>query len=41
MMARKSRIEQLSVVVFPKTFKLKTAKLKDVPFLSSKGDVYV
>ena len=37
MMARKSKIdedcEELGVVEFPKTFKLKTAKLKSVPFL--------
>jgi hypothetical protein len=38
MMARKSKIdedcEELSVVEFPKTFKLKPAKLRGVPFLS-------
>jgi hypothetical protein len=38
MMARKSKIdedcEELSVVEFPKTFKLKPAKLRGVHFLS-------
>ena len=33
MMAREWRMEQLSVVEFTKTFKLKTAKLKGVTFL--------